>query len=256
MVLGLAAAPAIFALLSAHAQGPKHLDPIEPDRPDYSNGIAIVPFGHPQLEVGYRQILSPNSTVRDYGDGATLRIGVNDRFEWRFGIPSFISSNDGSGRNSGFGDGSLGAKWKLSEGKGRSMPGFGLLFTASVPSGSSAFREKRVQPEARLLVDWQCGASSDLTANLVLGLPSDNGDEFTEWAASASYEQDLGKGNSAFMEGYSLLPGSYRGPNESFIDAGVAHLLSNDVQVDASFGRGLNGRGRDSFFGAGVAIRF
>ncbi len=225
--------------------------PIAPDRPNFANGTLIVPKGRVVVETGYRQSLSSGGTAHDYGDSATIRFAQSDKLEWRIGIPSYVVAGD----SKGWADTSVGFKYHLSDAKGKT-PALGILGTVVYPSGSNDFREKKLQPEVRLLSDFNLSDDIGLTTNIVYGLPSEGGNTFSRWAVAAALGFDLHHGDGAFAELYSVLPDSFRGSTGSVADVGVSHLLSNDCSLDAFYGHGLNSHSRDSFFGGGVSFRF
>jgi hypothetical protein len=58
-----------------------------------------------------------------------------------------------------------------------------------------------------------------------------------------------------FFEGFTFLPGSYRGTNAAYLNTGVTYLVNPDFQLDARIGRGVSGTQPDYFVGVGAARR-
>lgn len=52
------------------------------------------------------------------------------------------------------------------------------------------------------------------------------------------------------------LPGAQADVNSNYMDGGVAYMVSSRLQLDAYAGKGLNGPGRDLYFGIGIAVKF
>src|SRR3954447_23328722 len=63
-------------------------EPLNTDRPDFTEGTATVPAGHYQLEGGYTFTRQGTDDSQSLGE-LLLRIGVNDRVEARLGIGSY-----------------------------------------------------------------------------------------------------------------------------------------------------------------------
>jgi len=258
----LTIAPILIAgLLQAAAQqgaapqpGDKQ-DPVQPDRPNTTNSAHIVPLNHPYLELGYRQFRTGNQTIHDYGDGATLRIGVLDNLEARIGIPSYLSVL-GDGRATGFSDENLAFKWRLSKEVEAKHPAFAISGFAQIPSGARAFRGPRIQPGITGIGSMTLTDQMELDANITVARPADDMGAYTEFDASASVSRDLGMGFGTFFELGTQLPQVGRVDRNSFVDLGFTKLLCNQVQIDAIVGHGLNGIEKDYFFGAGLSIKF
>src|SRR5579862_1770231 len=87
--------------------------PINPDRPDLTNGANITPVGKTVLEIGYRQTRTSGATLHEWGDQPTFRIGVNERFELRLTGPAYAVA---SGGQTGWEDSQVAFKWLLKDG--------------------------------------------------------------------------------------------------------------------------------------------
>lgn len=242
--------------VQAPATAEKTADPISTDRPSYSNGSSITPTGRLVFEYGYRQTREGSVTSFDYGDGATLRYGLNSRLEVRLGAPSHLLAVDSGSHVQGWSDTNAGFKWKLSDSKSAWCPSTGVMFTTSLPSGSKDFKEKPLQPEGRLLLSFNPTSADEIDANAIASVPSESGSRYTQFAFSADWTHQLIKDLSASLELYTLDPGSYRGKNAHYVDFSLQKTIGLDWAVDASYGHGLNGSGKDSFFGVGLAHRF
>lgn len=126
---------------SAHAQAPitpgqTPPSPLEPDRPDITNGTHIVDVGLLQMEVGFQRVrIGPRAST--FGTPTTFRVGVTDWIEVRFGGDGFVSSTDPTGTNSGIGNVQLGAKIRLWADPG-GIPVLSILPSINLPTASPA----------------------------------------------------------------------------------------------------------------------
>jgi len=252
-LLGVAVAGAAWG----HAED--NTPPINPDRPSFSTGAGITPKGRLLLEVGYRQTRAQGFTLHEYGDGQTFRLGINDRFELRFGATAYAVQRSPGANAEGWEDGTLGCKYVLHNGKensGLRSPTYAVMFTSTLPTGGPAFREKLLQPRLTGIAAFGINEASELDANLAYTDASDSGNRFSTFSVAAVYNHSLSDKSSGFIELYSLLPGGRRGPNDDFADAGVAYRLTNEMQLDAFGGTQLDKHGQSAFFGFGASFRF
>ncbi|MBC8134518.1 MAG: transporter, partial [Fibrella sp.] len=129
-------------------------DPLVTDRPDFTESALTIPRGLSQAEFGATFAESGGDDENGFGE-LLMRIGLNKRTELRLGIPTYLSTRAAaSGRSSGFADASLGFKFSLaSAGDRLGLRQFdvGLIVATTLPTGSSAYRERKLQPGAKLL---------------------------------------------------------------------------------------------------------
>lgn len=233
------------------AQDKEKIPPISPDRPDFTDGAGITPLGKWLLELGYRQTHSGGATLQEFGDQPVLRYGYRDNVEFRLTAPAYAT---GAG-TSGFEDSAIGIKWLIKDGgdaKGFKSPSYAIEAGTTFPSGSNAFRSRKLQPSAIGIVDWDFGQCGDLGANVGVAVQED----FTVWSASLSYDRSFNERLAGFVESYALFPGSPGGPSDHFADTGVQFLVNNDCMLDAFVGSQLDRHRQSAFFGAGVSFRF
>jgi Putative MetA-pathway of phenol degradation len=109
---------------------------LEPDRPDVTNGTHIVDVGLMQIELG--GLYSRSGLDRqNVGTPLTVRIGLNEWLEARFGGDGFISARDPEGRESGIGNVQIGAKLRLWASPG-GIPVLSILPTINLPAASAS----------------------------------------------------------------------------------------------------------------------
>ncbi|MBC7806493.1 MAG: transporter, partial [Akkermansiaceae bacterium] len=85
---------------------------------------------------------------------------------------------------------------------------------------------------------------------------SDTGDQFGEVSSSLSFGFGLSDRTGAYLEYFGFYPAGRGRDDSNFLDTGVTHLLSNDLQLDARVGKGLSTNRDDYFLGAGASVRF
>ncbi|HVT14291.1 MAG TPA: transporter [Fimbriimonadaceae bacterium] len=244
--------------LAQSGQNSKSLPPINPDRPDLTNGVGITPIGKIVLETGYRQTGSGGVTLHEWGDGPTWRYGVSDKFEIRLVSPAYAADSFG---DKGWEDAGVGFKYLLhdgGDGGGFKKPSYAIQGGTTLPSGSNAFRSKQLLPFLIGIVDFDLGAKGDLGANIGAGRQLDgNGRSFTLYSTSLSYGRSLAAALTGYFEGYMLVPtGAGNGAAGHYVDSGLEYLLTNDCMLDASVGTQVDRHRQAAYFDVGVSFRF
>jgi Putative MetA-pathway of phenol degradation len=138
-----AALVAAFVLAAASgAQGqqtpPPIEEPLEPDRPDVTNGTHIVGTGLLQIEIG-GLYARPAPGARTFASPMTARIGLFDWLEGRIGTDGFLIQTDGEAHATGMGNVQIGAKLRLWADQG-GVPVLSILPTVNLPTASSERR--------------------------------------------------------------------------------------------------------------------
>jgi len=237
-------------------------DPLDTDRPDFTEGTSTVPVGHYQLEGGYTFTRQGDEDSSSLGE-LLLRIGATDRIEARLGIGSYTSVDTGvpgASKLSGYEDPTIGVKIRLNTDDPNLLPPgrpyMALLFATSVPIGSDELTADEWQPEAKLALGWDFTDRFSLGSTLIYGYPSDGGERFSQFAASVSAGYSITDRWGAYLEGYGFNKESLDGSSTSYLDTGLSYLLSNDVQFDVRVGAGLDDPSPNWYAGFGGAVRF
>jgi hypothetical protein len=110
-------------------------EPLEPDRPDVTNGTHIVDIGLLQLEFGGIYSVE-NPGLRAFGSPFTARVGVFEWLELRFGTDGFLLQSDPSSEVTGIGNVQLGAKLRLWADPG-GIPVLSILPTVNFATASA-----------------------------------------------------------------------------------------------------------------------
>lgn len=233
-------------------------EPIATDRPDYTESTVTVGPRVVQLEGGNTFERVRAAKTNTAGE-LLLRIGLASRAELRIEPGSYTKETSPAGDASGWEDGAVGAKVRLFARPNDDpsvVPDVSLVMATSVPTGGSAFRQRRTQPEFKLANAWAITGRLDLSTNLVFSRPVDENGRFTELAASASFGFDVAPHVGAFAEVFGFAPQRAGVPRTAYLDSGFAFGLTPNFQLDIRGGVGLNGTGPDYFVGAGFGRRW
>jgi len=114
---------------------PPAQEPIDPDRPDVTNGTHIVDVGLLQVEFGGQ--VSRGDDSHDVGTPITLRLGLTDWLEARLGGDGFLWSSNGGQTESGLGNIQVAAKLRLWADPG-GVPVLSILPSINLPVASAS----------------------------------------------------------------------------------------------------------------------
>ena len=248
-------------LLQTHAgAAPQNaIDPLITDRPDFTESTETVPVGMTQVEGGYTYSRTGQAKQHSYGE-LLIRHALGRKMELRLEVPSYARVHSTLGKASGFEDGSIGFKVMIAKGADRpglKKPRVSLIGATSLPIGSRDFRERKLQPEVKLLLGWNLSEQVAVSSNLNYAYLSEDGNRYSEVSGSVSFGFSLSDRVGSYVEIFGFVPGGDRS-NTRFINGGFTYLINNDFQLDTRLGCGLsnNIKGPDYFFGVGVARRF
>lgn len=241
------------------ASGP----PIVTDRPGFLFSSLTVGRGVFQAELGL-----PSVTFIEDGDAelraasavALFRLGVGDAFELRLGAPVYTEIRTEIGRfsdtQSGYGDLEVGAKWHLLDNAG-SRPSFALIPSVILPTGEDGFTADDPVYQLNAMAEWtlQNGWGIGALAGYLNG-PDGDGRYGQETFALAAGRSLPSPEWSAYGEAVYVTSDLGDGADAAFLGAGIKYLVTNDVQLDLSFDRGMNDDAADWLFGFGLAARF
>jgi len=123
---------------SARAQTlapPAAQEPLEPDRPDVTNGTHIVGTGLLQLEIG-GLFTRAAPRQRAFGSPVSARIGLTEWLEARIGTDGLLAQADDTRSETGLGNLQLGAKLRLWADPG-GIPVLSVVPNVNVPTASA-----------------------------------------------------------------------------------------------------------------------
>ncbi|HEX4963406.1 MAG TPA: transporter, partial [Thermoanaerobaculia bacterium] len=243
-------------------QGSGLEEPVNPDRPDFTNGPSLVAPGHFQLETGYTYSRSGPERTSALGE-ILVRYAFDDRWEARLGLNSYDwidTGVPGERRVSGFEDPFAEVKIRFNDADAKhrapGVPAMGLLVQTTVPAGSRALTSDVWQPRATFALHWDLPADWSLESNLGYSYAADGSQRFDQFFASASAGFQLNEKVGGFLEGYGFTKESADGSTTHYLDAGLTYLVSKDLQLDVRVGKGLESPHPNWFTGFGAGIRW
>lgn len=239
------------------------LPPISPNRPTFSDGTSLVPVGHLQLETGWTYtkrrsagVDSDRHNVPEVVLRARLGATVEARAIWN-GIA--FNDVDGAGRDDGGTDPALAIVVPLCD-QGDSTPAVAIEGLSTLGNGDHAFGSGHADPTAKLLWSYGGGRLPEWLAiggNLNVAWPTENGDRFTQTAASV-WASITGPGpdTSWFAEWYVVAEPANNVESTQSVGFGIVQRVDPGIAVDARVGFGLDVRADDVFTGVGISFLF
>lgn len=232
---------AVFRIIVAITQ-----EPLETDRPDFTESSLVVPKGTIQVETGAtysngvdgRSVTAPETLVR---------WGISDRWEGRIEIPNYVVAHGGKGRASGFDSPTLGAKYQIGPCKGADSA---IIGSVSIPSSRGDFADRKSVLELKL-----CGAREmkrDRSLSAMLAWQWDG--DVSRYMATLSLGQDLTNTLGAFVEVASEFGAGTT--TSHTLHAGITGKCGLQKQWDVHFGADASRPKRTAFLGVGYAVRF
>lgn len=247
---------AILSVASSNLLAQEDASPIVTDRPTQTTGPGVVPRGSTQLETGLAftkpERVKPGESREIYSWNTLTRISLSDRIELRVITQPEIHSvyQDGAKAYNQFVFADLqgGFKFAILE-KKEGRPEVGLVSQVALPTrGWSKVRGNYGLINA-LAVNHVLTPKQSLTWNLGYDYYGvDNGNLFysLNWSISIINRFSFFIEHYANFENMRVL--------KAGADVGVLYLLNKNLQLDYTFGTGLNYPGY--FHTAGVSILF
>jgi hypothetical protein len=251
--------------VGGEAENEEAEEPLESDRPDFTDSSTTVGFQRLQIESGYTFTHAvggePTHEVHDLPE-LLVRYGLAERLElrvtWNEGMVFEHYRDRSSGRlvlENGSTDVMLGLKYALTK-QDRWRPQSSFVAEITAPAGTPFLSSGQVDVFLNYLYSWElskrlslnCGTGDWWTAELA--------DRFSIFFQSASVEYELTEKLHIYNEWFALFPrGSTDNRPQHYYDGGLTYLVAPDFQLDWRAGLGLNG-GADGFFtGCGLTIR-
>lgn len=249
-LLGLAVAT------SAGAQ--ETLPPLSSDRPDFTEGTSTIPFGHVQVEGGITWQEIGGEDSMSTGE-LLVRYGFRENMEARLGVGSWTRIDGPGGDLDGYEDPELGLKVRLTapaDDRPPGLPAVALLLATTVPVGSKELTTDDWQPTALLAFDWDVNDLLAIGANLGASYPSDGDEQFDQILASVTAAIAATDRLGVFLEAYGFSQEEPDGDATQYVDTGVTFALTDNLQLDARIGFGLNDPSPERFVGVGAVVRW
>jgi hypothetical protein len=250
-------------LLPAGAALGQSAAPLVTDRPGFLFSSLTVGRGVVQTEWGI-----PAVTVNDAGGVdarlaslfGLVRYGVTENFELRLDSPVYNQSRVTVGGRTatdhGVGDLEVGAKWHLLDNHG-AQPSLALIPSVIVPTGASGFTTGHPVYQLNSMAEWNLASGWGIGTLAGYLSSSSGGDRYGQGTFGVSLGRSLPSVKwSAYGEAVYVATNLSGAGDSSFLGGGVKYLVSNDVQLDLSFDRGLTADSPGWLFGLGIAVRF
>ena len=243
---------AIGCALSVRAQ----TEPLEPDRPDVTNGTHIVDVGLLQMEVGVQRLKS-GPGASSFGTPITFRAGLTDWIEMRFGSDGFVSVTDPiAGTAGGLGNVQLGAKIRLWADPG-GIPVLSILPSVNLPTASASKGLGSGQSDVTLslLTGTDFLTRGHVDVNYGFGMIGSGPGlrRFSQHLASASASAEIPGPVTPYLEYFWISRQDPRGGIVAAMDAGAIYVITPRFALDGGAQWGLTRAAPASAF-AGVSV--
>lgn len=247
-------------------------EPLETDRPDFTEASSTVGRGVLQLESGYTFSFDDEAGTRTRSHTfpeALFRYGISDNVElrlvWNYSWEDSTTSG-ATEREDGADDLIAGFKFALTQQSGL-VPESALILDLSSPTGGTGITTQLTEFGSNYLWGYDLandktlagsfGYSTACQITTVALAPFIVRDRHSVFHTSVTHGIPLAESWNAYFEYFGLyFQGLEGGRPQNYFDSGVTHLFNNNVQFDARIGVGLNPSADDLFAGTGMSFRF
>ena len=216
--------------------------PLEPDRPDVTNGTHIVDVGLLQIEVG-GLVSQAAGERRNIGTPVTARVGLTDWLEARIGGDGWLVSTDPQSRESGFGNLQLGVKLRLWADPG-GIPVLSILPTINLPTANDqkGLGSGQADVTVALLTGTDVWTRGHVDLNYSIGLigAGTGLSRFVQHLVSASVSAEIPGPVTPYAEAFWLSRQEAQGGPVVAVDAGAIYVLSPRWALDGGLQGGLS----------------
>jgi hypothetical protein len=216
--------------------------PLEPDRPDVTNGTHIVDVGLVQIEFG--GLLSRSrGDRRNTGTPVTARVGLTEWLELRVGGDGYLVSSDPQGRQSGIGNVQIGAKLRLWADEG-GLPVLSILPAINLPTASQEKGLGSGQSDftIALLTGTDFLKRGHVDVNYGVGaIGAGPGlSRFTQHLVSVSASAEVPGPVTPYIESFWVSRQEPGGDRVVAVDGGAIYVINNRFAIDGGIQGGLS----------------
>jgi hypothetical protein len=267
----------LAAFVSASAQSlPQHdlsaqqstaePDLINPDRPGIADGSAVIGAKGFQIESGVQEEFRRSGSEREHTFfvPTLLRFGIDSHWEFRIEgntftrVATFDSTNTVS-HTSGFAPTSIGFKYHIYNSNNDHQISLGTIVRVFPAWGSKEFRTQHATGDIRLAADWNLAPSLKLSVNPNIGVgryEDDKGKLFTATLFAITLNYLPTKKLNPFIDLGVQYPEAKNGKTAAILDGGIAYIIGQNLQIDASIGTRAHGdTAPQPFLGFGISWR-
>ncbi|MDQ2819680.1 MAG: transporter [Pseudomonadota bacterium] len=227
-------------------------DDANPDRPGIADGSSVVGAGRFQMESGLQREWRSDDRLTYVP--TLLRFGIDDHWEAR------VEGNvyGWQGHDVGAMPVSLGVKYNVQSSDDDGRPGYGVIARVFPRSGSDTFGTHRVTADVRLVADFALSPKWSLNPNIGVAAEEDgDGHQYNTGLFALTLGYAANKRLNVFIDTGMQSREQRHGGRQVIVDTGLAYMLTSDVQLDASVGRGVHGvTPPHKYASAGVSVRF
>lgn len=254
MLRHLVPAVLTFSLASVGASAqPPESQPIEPDRPDVTNGTHIVDVGLLQLEVG-AVVGRPVPTERTFGSPLTARVGLLDWIEARVGVDGLTIDTVNGTRAAGFGNLQLGAKLRLWASPG-GVPVLSILPTINLPTSSTGLGSGQRDYTLGMLTGTDVGRHGHVDVNYGVGrIGTLQGSHFVQHLVSMSASAAVSDNWNPYAEVFRFSRQDLDTGPLTAVDLGAIYELGSRFALDGGVQVGVAGRAPDLAIFGGLSV--
>jgi hypothetical protein len=240
-------------------------EPLESDRPDFTECSTTVGFHRFQVESGYTFTQAvggdPTHDTHDLPE-LLVRYGIAERLElrlaWNEGMVFDQYTDRQTGRvvaENGSTDLDMGFKYAISK-QQKWCPRSAVIVSASAPVGAPGQSSRQVDPLINYLYSWEFTKKLSLNCSTGSLWTAESGDHFWQFSQSASVEYELTEKLHIFNEWFALFRyESNDNRPQHYYDAGLTYLVTPNFQLDWRAGLGLSNASDGFFTGCGLVIR-
>ena len=251
----------------AQSQSADDEDLINADRPGIADGSTVVGPKTFQVESGIQQEFRRSGDVREHTFfvPTLLRFGINSQFEARIEGNTFTRDSTFVLANrinqvSGFAPVSLGLKYQFYNCNSEHQLSLGTIVRVFPAWGSNEFRTQHATGDIRLAADWKFAPSLKLSLNPNIGIAryeDDNGKLFTTFLFATTLNYLPTQKLNPFVDLGIQAPETSGGQTSAILDTGIAYIIGQNLQLDASLGTRVHGEtGPRPFLAFGISWRW
>jgi hypothetical protein len=231
-------------------------NPLEPDRPDVTNGTHIVDVGLLQMEVGGIWTRSASGQYNT-GTPTAFRLGLSEWLEARISGDGFLAVTDPTGTAHGIGNVQLGAKLRLWADPG-GVPVLSILPTVNLPAASESKGLGSGQADYTIAVltgtDFLTRGHVDINYGIGRigagsGLPRYT-QHLVSWSASAEIPGPV----TPYLEGFWFSRQDPDGGPVFAMDTGAIYVINPRLAFDGGVQVGLTEAAPDLSAFAGMSV--
>lgn len=239
-------------------------DAIVADRPDVAETSLTVGKLRFQIETSFEftQDIEAGITTRRYSFPTLFRFGIIDPLELRLEGEWFIvETESGQPTHKGFSDVAFGLKAHVLDAGPKGIPSLGLLAMVLAPTGKAELSANAWIPVFKVLADWDMVYNLSLGVNVGVDVPERDaaGDKYAQFIYAVSFGyliHGLDDRLRTFVEVAGIVPLKSNKDVITLLNAGLAYLLTPNMQIDGFVRVGLNAASPDTQGGIGYAVRF